>query len=255
MHCPFCFRSVGLARHPIQEAAGRNPPKLDEVFALLLTARDLCPLEKYLFPCGDSWCTCEFKFDLYNYLLHNQTHRTPIVARVTKGPGWALGKRVASKNSRKYSTSSSYPQLDTPRCARYASGEAHLGSAECFYSGDLNATREGQFCHKLVAIRNWNMTSLTGEEHELVVEAKRYTLDMVSISSSKHRGSYTAELDDVWKPFCTGTEPAKFGQVGAGIPSALSWLVVLLKWNPLWGCTWWGWSYKNAPCVWYRYTA
>jgi len=43
-------------------------------------------------------------------------------------------------------------------------------------------------------IGNWNITSLTGEEHELVEEVKKYSLDVAGISSTKRRGSNTEEM-------------------------------------------------------------
>jgi len=52
------------------------------------------------------------------------------------------------------------------------SGEANVDSAEFIYSRrDLKATRKCQYCHKLV-VGNWNITLLTGKDHELVKEAK-----------------------------------------------------------------------------------
>jgi len=45
--------------------------------------------------------------------------------------------------------------------------------------GDLRATRKRQSRHKLV-IGNLHITSLKGKEHELIEEAKRYSLDAVA---------------------------------------------------------------------------
>ena len=44
-----------------------------------------------------------------------------------------------------------------------------------FALDDLKATRKRQSYHQLV-IEDWNVTSLTGKEHELVEEVKRYFL-------------------------------------------------------------------------------
>jgi len=46
----------------------------------------------------------------------------------------ALGRGTRSKNSRLLLYYISHPQLEVPRCARYAYGEANWDSAECFYS-------------------------------------------------------------------------------------------------------------------------
>ena len=59
-------------------------------------------------------------------------------------------------------------------------------------------TRVGPNCRDL-AIGNWNVSSLTGKEQELVCEAQQYRLDVVGISSTKRRGSGTVELNDGWK--------------------------------------------------------
>ena len=42
---------------------------------------------------------------------------------------------------------------------------------------------------------NWNVSSLTGKEQELVCEAQQYRLDVVGSSSTKRRGSGTVELN------------------------------------------------------------
>jgi len=66
-------------------------------------------------------------------------------------------------------------------------------------------------------VGNWIITLLTGKEHKLVKEAKRYFLDVVGISSPKHCGSETADLDIGWKLLTSGVGSAEFGQAGAGI--------------------------------------
>jgi len=56
--------------------------------------------------------------------------------------------------------------------------------------GDLKGTRKRQSRHKL-EIGNWNATLLIGKEYKLVKEAKRHSLDVVGISSTRN--------------FCNGT--------------------------------------------------
>ena len=80
---------------------------------------------------------------------------------------------------------------------------------------DLRATSKWQSWHKL-GKGNWKITSLTGKEHELVDEAKRYFPDVVGISSTKRRGYNTVELDDGWKLSYSGVESAKFAHAGMG---------------------------------------
>ena len=54
-------------------------------------------------------------------------------------------------------------------------------------------TRVGPNCRNL-AIGNWNASSLTEKELELVCEAQQYRLDIAGISSTKRRVSGTVEL-------------------------------------------------------------
>ena len=58
---------------------------------------------------------------------------------------------------------------------------------------------------------------LTVKEQELVEESKRYSLGVVAISSENRRGSNTVELDEEWKHFYSGDEPAQFAQAGVCI--------------------------------------
>ena len=81
---------------------------------------------------------------------------------------------------------------------------------------DLRATRKRKSRHNLV-IGNWSIISLRGKEHELVEEAKRLSLDIAGISSTKRCGSNIAELDNGWKLFCSGVESAQFAQAGVEI--------------------------------------
>ena len=85
--------------------------------------------------------------------------------------------------------------------------------------GDLKAISERQSCHKL-AIRNWNTTSLTANEDELIRKDKRYYLDTVGILSTKSRGSNSADLHDGWKLFYSGVEPAEHVQAEVGLITA-----------------------------------
>jgi len=54
--------------------------------------------------------------------------------------------------------------------------------------GDLKATRKRQSYHQLTTVK-WNITSPT--VNVLVEDAKRHSLDVVDISSTKGRGSNT----------------------------------------------------------------
>ena len=68
-------------------------------------------------------------------------------------------------------------------------------------------TRFGPNCQDL-AIGNWNVSSLTRKEQELVCEAQQYRLDVVGISSTKRRGSGTVELNGGWKILYSGVDAA-----------------------------------------------
>jgi len=51
----------------------------------------------------------------------------------------------------------------------------------------------------------------------MVEEAKQNSPDVVGISSTKCRCSNTVQLDDGWKLYYPGVEPAKFTKAGLGI--------------------------------------
>ena len=77
-------------------------------------------------------------------------------------------------------------------------------------------TRVGPNCRDH-AIGNWNVSSLTGKEQELVCEAQQYGLDVVGISSTKCRGSGTVELNGAWKIFYSGVDAAMSAEAGVGL--------------------------------------
>jgi len=93
-----------------------------------------------------------------------------------------------------------------------------MGAAQsAFTLEDLKATRKRQSRHKLV-IRNWNITSFTGKEHELMEKVKLCSPDVVGIPSTKRcaSGSNSVEMWDAWKLFCSGVEPQTYSQLGWG---------------------------------------
>ena len=75
----------------------------------------------------------------------------------------------------------------------------------------LKAIRKRQSSHTLV-VGNWDITSLTRKKHELVEEAKRYSLDVDCISSTNPQDSYVVEPGDGWKFFYVCVEPTKHVQ-------------------------------------------
>ena len=68
-----------------------------------------------------------------------------------------------------------------------------------------------------LAIGNWNVSSLTGKEQELVWEAQQYRFNIVGISSTKRRGSGTVELNGEWKIFYSGVDAAMSAPAGVGL--------------------------------------
>ena len=46
------------------------------------------------------------------------------------------------------------------------------------------------------------------------MEARKYRLDLIGISSSKRRGFGTVDLGDEWKLFCIGVDPAMSAHAG-----------------------------------------
>ena len=77
-------------------------------------------------------------------------------------------------------------------------------------------TRVAPNCLDL-AIGNWNVSSLTGKEQELVCEAQQHRLNFVGISSTKRRGSETVKLNGGWKIFYSGVDAAMSAQAGVGL--------------------------------------
>ena len=96
-------------------------------------------------------------------------------------------------------------------------------------------TRVGLNCRDL-AIGNWNVSSLTGKEQELVCEAQQYRLD-VGISSTKRRGCGTVELNGGWKIFYSGVDAAMSAQAGVGLGLLVSPNIAecVVDWVPLEG--------------------
>ena len=59
--------------------------------------------------------------------------------------------------------------------------------------------------------------TLTGKELELVEKAKHYHVDIIRVSSTKIRGSGTADSNGGWKLFYSGADPSMSAQAGVGI--------------------------------------
>ena len=95
-------------------------------------------------------------------------------------------------------------------------------------------TRVGPNCRDL-AIGNWNVSSLTGKEQELVCEAHQYGLDVVGISSTKRRGSGAVELNGGWKIFYSGVDAAMSAQAGVGLLVSPNKAECVVDWVPLGG--------------------
>ena len=95
--------------------------------------------------------------------------------------------RVLGRGTRSKNKLQSPPQADRHRKPTNAVAKRlgrQMGAAH------RKCTRVGPNCRDL-AIGNWNVSSLTGKEQELVCEAQQYRLDVVGISSTKRRGSGT----------------------------------------------------------------
>ena len=71
--------------------------------------------------------------------------------------------------------------------------------------------------HHRLLLGNWNVLTLTGNQLELVEEAKKYHLDIGGVSSTKKCGSGIVDLDGGWKLFCSGADPSMSAQASVGI--------------------------------------
>ena len=95
-------------------------------------------------------------------------------------------------------------------------------------------TRVGPNCRDL-AIGNWDVSSLTGKERELVCEAQQHRFDVVGISSTKRRGSGTVDLNGGWKIFYSGVDAAMSAQFGVGLLVSPNIAECVVDWVPLGG--------------------
>ena len=139
---------------------------------------------------------------------NNNIHAASDGAQDKKVRVRVLGRGTRSKNKLQ-----SPPQADRHRKPTNAVAKRlgrQMGAAH------RKRTRVGPNCRDL-AIGNWNVSSLTGKEQELVCEAQQYRLDVVGISSTKRRGSGTVELNDGWKIFYSRVDAAMSAQAGVGL--------------------------------------
>ena len=136
--------------------------------------------------------------------------------------------RGLCKGTRSKSKLQSPPQPDRHRKLTYAVVKRfgrQMGAAH------RKCTRVGPNCRDL-AIGNWNVSSLTGKEQELVCEAQQYRLDIMGISSTKHRASGTAELNGGWKIFYSGLDAAMPAQAGVGLLVSPNMAECVVDWVP-----------------------
>ena len=114
------------------------------------------------------------------------SNTTAIVLRVTKDRVLIKSRGTRSKNSWQ---SPIYPQVESPLCTRYASRE-RIGTVQsASIPEDLKSAHKWRSCPKLV-FGNWNIFSLAGKESEIVEEAKRYSLVVLTLQSWTMGGSH-----------------------------------------------------------------
>ena len=157
---------------------------------------------------------------------NNNIHAASDGAQDKKVRVRVLGRGTHSKNKLQ-----SPPQADHHRKPTNAVAKRlgrQMGAAH------RKRTRVGPNCRDL-AIGNWNVSSLTGKEQELVSEAQQYRLDVVEISSTKRRGSGTVELNGGWKVFYSGVDAAISAQAGVGLLVSPNIAECVVDWVPLGG--------------------
>ena len=93
-------------------------------------------------------------------------------------------------------------------------------------------TGVGPNCRDL-AIGNWNVSSLTGKEQELVCETQQYRLDVVEVSSTKRRGFGTVELNNGWKIFYSDVDAGMSAQAGVSLLVSPNMTECVVDWVPL----------------------
>ena len=117
------------------------------------------------------------------------------------------------------------------------SSRGQVGTARCSNSGagGLLPRKRPTLTFTDLRIGNWNISSLTGKEHELREEAKRYRLDIAGVSSTRWRGSGTVDLQEGWKLFYSGVDAALSAQAGVGILTSPRLADRVIDWIPLGG--------------------
>ena len=121
-----------------------------------------------------------------------------------------LGRGASSKNKRQSppaSPSGSSTNVPATRLERRMEAAQSLRTRDNVAYSRVN--------HHQLLLGNWNILTLTGNELELVEEAKRYHLDIIRVSSTKRRGSGT--VDGGWKLFYSGADSSMSAQAGVGI--------------------------------------
>ena len=134
--------------------------------------------------------------------------------------------RVLGRGTRSKNKLQSPPQADRHRKPTNAVSK-RLGRQ--MRAAHRKSTRVGPNCRDLV-IGNWNISSLTGKEQELVCQ---YRLDVVGISSTKCRGSGTVKLNGGWKIFYSGVDAAMSAQAGVGLLVSPNIAECVVDWAPL----------------------
>ena len=86
-----------------------------------------------------------------------------------------------------------------------------------------------------LAIGNWNVSSLTGKEQELVCEAQQYRLHIEGILSPKRRSSNTVDLNGGWKIYYSGVDAAMSTQAGVNLLVCFNMAECVVDWVPLRG--------------------
>ena len=136
-----------------------------------------------------------------------------------------LGRGTGSKNKLQLSLQADHRRKPTNAVAKRLGRQMGAAHRKC--------TPVEPNCWDL-AIGNWNVSSLTGKEQELVCEAQQYRLD-VGISSTKRQGSETVELNGGWKLFYSGVDAAMFAQASVGLLVSPNIAECVVDWVPLGG--------------------
>jgi len=122
----------------------------------------------------------------------------------------------------------------TGPCGLTTCRESHWGWVNCIPGGrQKRCPGRADPWHCRLVLGTWNVTSLAGNESELMREVERYQLDMVGLTSTHSTGSVTKLLERGWTLSFSGVAQGVRRQVGVGILTSPRLSAAVLEFSPV----------------------